>query len=169
MTKGQWSSASLIPPAPLRAWRQHVTRVAAGLTPEGGQPWHPGGSARQRRLGRPGQVTGGNTARSAGLLAYYVRVTGDTELMAPARAALDRLETFRVPRGAQGWECPLHCPDILAAAPDNDNAVFNVSPKIGDHIQCALLAAAEEIGFVVTPDVARCAPYAAEDPTVPDS
>jgi hypothetical protein len=60
-------------------------------------------------------------------------------------------------------------PDILAAAPDNDNAVFNVSPKIGDHVQCALLAAAEEIGFVVTPDDARCAQYADEDPQVPGS
>lgn len=58
-------------------------------------------------------------------------------------------------------------PDILAAAPDNDNAVFNVSPRIGDHIQCALLAAAEEIGFAVTPDVDRCAPYADEDPQLP--
>ena len=59
-------------------------------------------------------------------------------------------------------------PDILAAAPDNDNAVFNVSPEIGDHIQCALLAAAEEIGFVVTPDESRCARYADEDPQIPD-
>ncbi len=59
-------------------------------------------------------------------------------------------------------------PDILAAAPDNDNAVFNVSPKIGDHIQCALLAASEDVGFAVTPDEARCAPYAGEDPTIPD-
>ena len=32
-------------------------------------------------------------------------------------------------------------PVILAAAPDNDNAVFNVSSQIGDHVQCALLAA----------------------------
>lgn len=59
-------------------------------------------------------------------------------------------------------------PDVLAAAPDNDNAVFNVSSKIGDHVQCALLAAAEEIGFEVVPDAPRCAPYADEDPQIPD-
>ncbi len=51
-------------------------------------------------------------------------------------------------------------PDILDAAPENDNAVFNVSPKIGDHIQCALLSAAGDIGFTVVPDEARCAQYA---------
>ncbi len=59
-------------------------------------------------------------------------------------------------------------PDVLAAAPDNDNAVFNVSPKIGDHVQCALLTAAEEIGFAVRPDEARCAPYADEDGAIPN-
>jgi len=58
-------------------------------------------------------------------------------------------------------------PDILAAAPDNDNAVFNVSAKIGDHVECAILDAAEDIGFAVTPDEARCAPYADEDPQIP--
>jgi hypothetical protein len=59
-------------------------------------------------------------------------------------------------------------PDILAAAPDNDNAVFNVSPRIGDHIQCALLIAADDIGFTVMPDEARCAPYADEDGAIPN-
>lgn len=59
-------------------------------------------------------------------------------------------------------------PDILAAAPDNDNAQFNVSPRIGDHIQCSLLTAADAIGFDVTPDEDRCAPYEDEDPRIPN-
>ena len=58
-------------------------------------------------------------------------------------------------------------PDILAAAPDNDNAVFNVSSQIGDHVQCALLAAAADIELLVEPDEARCAQYADENAQIP--
>ena len=32
-------------------------------------------------------------------------------------------------------------PDVAAAAPDNDNALFNVSPRIGEHVGCTVLAA----------------------------
>jgi hypothetical protein len=37
-------------------------------------------------------------------------------LLAEGRKGLAFLETFRIPRGAQVWECPLYAPDILAAA-----------------------------------------------------
>lgn len=57
--------------------------------------------------------------------------------------------------------------DVLAAAPENDNAIFNVSSRIGDHVQCSLLTAAAEIGFAVTADETRCAPYENEDPAIP--
>ncbi len=58
-------------------------------------------------------------------------------------------------------------PEVLAAAPDNDNAVFNVSPKIGDHVECSLLAAATTLGLDVTPDSTRCGRWAGEDPRLP--
>lgn len=58
-------------------------------------------------------------------------------------------------------------PQVLAAAPDNDNAIFNVSPRIGDHIGCTALAAARAIGFAVGDPPPECAPYAAEDHTLP--
>jgi hypothetical protein len=58
-------------------------------------------------------------------------------------------------------------PQILAAAPDNDNAIFNVSPRIGDHVTCVLLEAVREIGFALPDDPTFCAPYAAEDHTLP--
>lgn len=62
-------------------------------------------------------------------------------------------------------------PQIAAAAPDNDNALFNVSPSFGDHVTCTLFKAASAIGFEVADqgagDAARCAPYAGEDNTLP--
>ena len=58
-------------------------------------------------------------------------------------------------------------PQILAAAPDNDNALFNVGSRIGDHVTCTALAASRAIGFAVGDDPAYCAPYAAEDHTLP--
>ncbi|HZR80012.1 MAG TPA: hypothetical protein VFD92_02860 [Candidatus Binatia bacterium] len=58
-------------------------------------------------------------------------------------------------------------PQVLAAAPDNDNAIFNVSPKIGDHVGCVVLAAARAIGMAVADDPPECAPYAAEDHSLP--
>jgi hypothetical protein len=58
-------------------------------------------------------------------------------------------------------------PQVAAAAPGNDNAIFNVSPRIGDHVECLLLKAARQIGFDLADDPARCAPYAAEDNSLP--
>jgi hypothetical protein len=58
-------------------------------------------------------------------------------------------------------------PQVAAAAPDNDNAIFNVSPRIGDHVICTLLKAVREIGFVIGEDPDICAPFTAEDNSVP--
>lgn len=58
-------------------------------------------------------------------------------------------------------------PQVAAAAPGNDNAIFNVSPKIGDHVACSALAAARAVGFALADDPPYCAPYAAEDRTLP--
>jgi hypothetical protein len=58
-------------------------------------------------------------------------------------------------------------PQVLAAAPGNDNAIFNVSPRIGDHVACVLLEAARQIDFTLPDDPAYCAPYAAEDHRLP--
>lgn len=58
-------------------------------------------------------------------------------------------------------------PQVLAAAPDNDNAIFNVSPKIGDHVACTALAAARAVGFAVDDTPVECAPYASEDHALP--
>lgn len=51
-----------------------------------------------------------------------------------------------------------YVPVIAAQVPVNDNIIFNVSPTIGDHVMCADIRLAWEVGFFAdTP--ARCAPY----------
>jgi len=45
-----------------------------------------------------------------------VAVIGDPAVEAGLRKALAHMERYRVPRGAQGWECPILEPDILASA-----------------------------------------------------
>lgn len=52
---------------------------------------------------------------------------------------------------------------IAAEAPDNDNALFNVSPAIGDHVMCTLLKAAGAIGWSVAGVPPLCEQYAGED------
>jgi len=58
-------------------------------------------------------------------------------------------------------------PQIAAAAPDNDNAIFNVSPRMGDHVACTALAASRAVGFAVGDSPDYCAPYASEDHALP--
>lgn len=69
-------------------------------------------------------------------------------------------------------------PRVLANAANSDNALFNVAPASGDHLACAALDAAEEVGFSVdqpreaglegTPlALSRCQAWAAEDRSLP--
>ena len=50
------------------------------------------------------------------MLLKHARVTGDSESLEAGLKGLTFMENFKVPRGAQTWECPLHAPDLLAAA-----------------------------------------------------
>jgi hypothetical protein len=56
---------------------------------------------------------------------------------------------------------------IAAAAPDNDNALFNVSPLIGDHVMCKLFQASRNVGYTLPDDPAKCATWSAEDNALP--
>ena len=58
-------------------------------------------------------------------------------------------------------------PDVAAAAPDNDNALFNVSPRIGDHVGCTVLEAARAIGLEVSIAPPECDRWAGEDHSLP--
>lgn len=57
---------------------------------------------------------------------------------------------------------------VAAKAPiDNDNALFNVSPLIGDHAMCKLFQASRNIGYILRDDPAKCAAWAGEDNSLP--
>ena len=58
----------------------------------------------------------GYCAKRAVWLLEWAYYTGDPEALAAGRKSLDAMTRFRTPRGAQTWECPLHTPDLLAAA-----------------------------------------------------
>jgi hypothetical protein len=58
-------------------------------------------------------------------------------------------------------------PQVQAAFPDNDNALFNVSPAIGDHVMCTLLKATRATGLPVGSDPELCETWAGEDNTLP--
>ena len=102
--------------------RQSLERwMAAGLDiikeqrKDGSWGWQPGSNPRQQNLGKPGQATSGTCAGSAWFLLKLGRILGDDRFVQAGLRGLRALERFRVPRGAQGWECPLHAPDILAS------------------------------------------------------
>ncbi len=56
-------------------------------------------------------------------------------------------------------------PVIAALTPVNDNALFNITPRIGDHVMCTGIRMSREVGFptTVTPVTARCPAFDLED------
>jgi hypothetical protein len=79
----------------------------------------PDGSFRYEgkfRRGHFEDTASGYCASHAVQLLEFARVTGDKAALEAGIKALDFMKRFRIPRGAQTWECPLHTPDILASA-----------------------------------------------------
>lgn len=74
-----------------------------------------GKKPNEKALGINGDSVLGTCANRAEALMRYARITGDREAQAAGERALAFMESFRVPRGAQGWECPVYEPDILAS------------------------------------------------------
>jgi len=70
--------------------------------------------------GKEGDTTVGTctfTLRRAIALLRYARMTGSTKAMELGMKAINFIDkNFVRPEGAQTWEIPLHCPDVLAAA-----------------------------------------------------
>ena len=71
---------------------------------------------RTKTLGNTGDSVLGTEAISAFKLLKFARITNDHDSLQAGLKALKFMAKFMVPRGAQGWECPIHQPDILAAA-----------------------------------------------------
>jgi hypothetical protein len=90
-------------------------RPMVQLRTDGEWGFHPTEDS-QRELGEAGEKVLGTSAYPALAFAKAARMTGDEELEFMALETLRHLRRYKVPRGGQSWECPLHEPDLLAAA-----------------------------------------------------
>lgn len=82
---------------------------------DGSWRWHPT-DARTASLGTAGEAVLGTCAESALLLLKHARITRNKTSREAGLKALEFIQQFSVPRGAQMWECPMYQPDLLAAA-----------------------------------------------------
>ncbi|MBC7320292.1 hypothetical protein H5T89_06575, partial [bacterium] len=73
-------------------------------------------SMDSRKLGKEGETNIGLCATPASVILRYGRVSGDEKALESGLKALELMKQFKVPRGAQVWEVPVHTPDILASA-----------------------------------------------------
>jgi len=95
--------------------RQQALGSRGGQGGDGAWRFHP--SPDREILGATGSSELGVCGRPAWVLLRHARMTGDKAALEAGLRALRFIEdSFVVPRGAQGWECPLHTPDILASA-----------------------------------------------------
>ena len=100
----------------LEQWMAQGLNVIRQQRDDGTWGWTPGDNPRRQNLGTPGQANSGTCAGPTRFLLRLGRVLGDGRFIEAGLKGLGAMERFRVPRGAQGWECPLHAPDILASA-----------------------------------------------------
>ncbi len=82
---------------------------------DGSWRWHPT-NEKTARLGEAGESVLGTCADAALLLLKHARITGNPASREAGLKALDFMQKFSIPRGAQMWECPMYQPDVLAAA-----------------------------------------------------
>ncbi len=70
----------------------------------------------REKLGPRGGTNVGICSTNLGPIAAYALITRNPAAVRSLLRALKSMERFRIPAGAQVWECPLQEPDILAAA-----------------------------------------------------
>ena len=95
--------------------KEIATRWIETQEEDGSWRFHPI-TDRAKTLGSEGDAVLGTCAPTARMLLKHARVTGNSESLAAGLKGLKFMENFKVPRGAQTWECPLYEPDLLAAA-----------------------------------------------------
>ena len=111
-------------PAPhLEALRQAALERLEAMDPDGSWRFRTRVETSGVFKGQDYSLLGPDRAAEAGTCAAnlyqvlrFARLAGDTALFQAAEKPLAFLEQFAVPRAAQVWECPVHSPDILAAA-----------------------------------------------------
>ncbi len=102
-------------PAALTQMETDAAAYIAAQEPDGGWRWHPK-DAKTAPLGKAGDSVLGTCAAPAHALLKHARITGNQASREAGVKALQFMQQFSVPRGAQMWECPMYQPDILAAA-----------------------------------------------------
>ncbi len=98
----------------LKSVREEVLSFVKKQEDDGTWVFSPG--KKNAILGEKGDAVLGTCAGNAMKLLKYIRISGDESFKPQAEKALDAMKRFKVPRGAQNWECPLYTPDLLAAA-----------------------------------------------------
>lgn len=98
----------------LAIMRRRALAALAAQDDDGGWRFYP--NEKQKDLGEPGDTTVGTCAGNADALLRYARLSGDRRFLEAGLKALTFMDRFRVPAGAQVWECPLHAPDIYGSA-----------------------------------------------------
>lgn len=95
----------------LQRQRRVIRQILVAQRPDGSFRY--GGRFRE---GHFEDTSSGQCARPAWQLLLHAKRTGDESALRAGLKTLEFMKRFRTPRGAQVWECPLHAPDILAAA-----------------------------------------------------
>ncbi|MEW6233757.1 MAG: hypothetical protein AB1656_00080 [Candidatus Omnitrophota bacterium] len=98
----------------LPAWRRTIQGMVNSQNADGSWGYHPG-SDEQKTLGREGEVVSGTISPNTMLSMRLARITADSLAANTGLKALEALNAQTVPRGAQGWECPLAAADILVS------------------------------------------------------
>lgn len=93
---------------------ERVENLISSQDKEGGWHFHPK-SERARELGKEGDVVLGTCAHNALTILKCARIIGKESILQAGLRALRFMDRFKIPRGAQSWECPLYEPDLLAA------------------------------------------------------
>ncbi len=101
-------------PGSYAGMRDQAYQALGDQEENGGWGYYPSGD--QKMLGEPGTQTSGIVGRNVYTLAKYAAISGDPVVIAGMEKGLKRLREMNVPRGAQGWECPILEPDVLASA-----------------------------------------------------
>ena len=99
----------------LEGMHQQVEAILGQQQNDGSWRFHPR-DERTQTLGEEGDAVLGTCAHNAWTLLKYARITGQETVLQAGLKALNFMKQYKIPRGAQGWECPLYEPDILAAS-----------------------------------------------------
>ena len=89
-------------------------RALGRREPDGNWVFRP--TEKTKGLGKAGDTNVGMAAGSVRHILRSAALAADPRLLAQGLKGLEWMRQWRVPRGSQVWEIPLHAPDILASA-----------------------------------------------------